>query len=153
MKSPVPKRAATATMGTATLLIQTCTQSMVYEEHLVPSTCHPLRICLHACAKPNVYTLHFVFIYFQTDVSPGCVPCLNISFLQVELSECWWFVQWMLDQQTCKLSPLSKSEVMGTGRHWAFLGRNKITDINLANLNAPGAIPQTFTFASTRQYC
>ena len=29
----------------------------------------------------------------------------------------------------------------------------KTKDINLANLNAPGAIPETFTFAGTKQSC
>jgi len=43
-----------------------------YEEHLVPSTGHPHRICLHACAETKVSTLNFFFI-FKLVLSPGCL--------------------------------------------------------------------------------
>ena len=50
----------------------------------------------------------------------------------------------------CLLCPRAKlSEQRNTELCWE---EYKKPDINLANLNVPGAIPQTFTFAGTKQF-
>ena len=119
-----------------------------YEKHLLPSTGHPHRIILHACSQTQLYTLHCLFVFnwsYPKVVFPASTAhfykwdCLKVNG---SCTECW-----TNKPGNCVLCPRAKLWEQGnTELCWE---EYKKTDINLANLNAPGAIPQTFTFAGT----
>ena len=119
-----------------------------YEKHLLPSTGHPHKIIFHACSQTKLYALHCLFV-FKLVLSLGFFPASTAHFykwdcLKVDGSctECW-----TNKPGNCLLCPRAKLWEQGnTVLCWEEYEK---TDINLANLNAPGAIPQTFTFAGT----
>ena len=150
MRSHVLAIAATATMGTAALLIHSCIQCMVVWKtsaalHRSPSQKHFVH--KHTCTCVP----HCLFVFYWSYpkvVFPASTAhfykwdCLKVNG---SCTECW-----TNKPGNCVLCPRAKLWEQGnTELCWE---EYKKTDINLANLNAPGAIPQTFTFAGTYKH-